>query len=214
MDWGFILHHLTSGVLPVAAALALYFILLRMLGKKPGAGHTVISFVFCFYLIGILTMTGVCLRGSFSPRIVCIPFADMIRGPVDMVLNILLFVPMGVFLPLLYREFDRLRRIALAGFLVSFSVEAAQMFGSGATDINDLITNTLGACLGYGLYKSLHRAIPKARIEKTRIEGPLCFLEPLLFWGGSLLCMLTVQIPIFHALFAGRMAGGELQLWK
>jgi glycopeptide antibiotics resistance protein len=214
MDWGFVIHHLISGVLPVAAALTLYFVLLRALGKRPGAGHAAGSFLFCFYLVGILTMTGVCLRGSFSPRIVYIPFVDMIRGPVDTALNILLFVPMGVFLPLLYGGFDRLRRIALAGFLVSFSVEAAQMFGSGATDINDLITNTLGACLGYGLYKSLRRAVPKAWIEQTRIEGPLCFLEPLLFWAGSLLCMLTVQIPIFHALFSGRMTGGELQLWE
>ena len=81
MDWGFITHHLASGFIPEAAALMMYFILLHVIGKKQTAAHIIMSFVFCFYLVGILTMTGVCLKGSFSPRIVYIPFADMSGNP-------------------------------------------------------------------------------------------------------------------------------------
>ena len=214
MDWNFVTHHLLSGYPTVAAALVLYFIVLGVAGKKQTAGHIAASFVFCFYLVGILTMTGVCIKGTFSPRIVYVPFVDMIRGPVDTILNVLLFVPLGVFLPLLYGKFDGLGKVALAGLLISLSVELAQMFGSGATDINDLITNTAGACLGYGVFRLLRVVIPEAWLARLRGEGAQCYWEPPLFWLGSLLIMLTVQIALFHALFAARAADGELQVWK
>lgn len=97
MDWQFVTHHLVSGYIPVAVALVLYFIFLHATGKKQTMGHIIISFVFCFYLVGMLTMTGVCIGGSFSPRIVYVPFVDMIRGPIDTALNILLFVPLVFF---------------------------------------------------------------------------------------------------------------------
>lgn len=101
-------------------------------------------------------MTGICLKGSFSPRIVYIPFVDMIKRPKDTVLNVILFVPMGIFLPALYGKYDKIGKIALTGFLISLSIIIVQMFGYGATDINDLITNTVGTCLGGCIYTLLH----------------------------------------------------------
>ena len=160
MDWGFITHHLISGYIPVIAALLLYFIVLSLIGKKQSIARIIVSYVFCLYLVGILTMTGVCIRGSFSPRIVYIPFVDMIRGPIDTILNVFLFVPLGLFLPLLYDEFDKVGKVILTGFLISLSAEIIQMFGCGATDINDLITNTIGASVGYGVCKVVEKCIP------------------------------------------------------
>ena len=46
-----------------------------------------------------------------------------------------------------------------------------QLFGFGAKDINDLITNTIGACLGYGIYKMLNRVIPESWNTRIRVEG-------------------------------------------
>ncbi len=80
MDWELCSQHLISGFIPVAFALAIYFVILRILKKKHRVGHILISYVFTFYLVGILTMTGIWYRGMFSPRIVYIPFVDMIRG--------------------------------------------------------------------------------------------------------------------------------------
>ena len=214
MDWQFITHHLTSGYIPVAAALVLYFILLHVMGKRQTIGHIIVSFVFCFYLMGILTMTGVCIGGAFSPRIVYVPFMDMIRGPIDTALNILLFVPLGFFLPILYRKYDRIGKIALVGFLVSLSVEIAQMFGAGATDINDLITNTIGACLGFVPFRLVYKAIPKSWIKQIQVDGVQCFYELLSFWLGTLLIMLTIQVRIFHVLFAANAPAGDMQEWK
>ena len=103
MDWELSIRHLICGYIPVLLALVVYFFLTRK-RKKLSKGHIIASFVFCFYLIGILTITGIWHLGSFAPRLVYIPFWDMISGPVDTVLNILLFIPLGVFLPILYRQ--------------------------------------------------------------------------------------------------------------
>lgn len=201
MDWEFVVCHLISGGIPAAAGLALYFIVLYASGRKQTAAHIIASSCFCFYIIGILTVTGICFKGSFSPRIVIVPFADMIRGPVDTVLNVLLFIPAGIFLPLLYEKYDNLRIIAAAGFLASLSIETAQMFGSGISDINDLITNTAGACVGYGIYALLSRAVPQSWRKRMRLGGPRCYTEPLIFWAGSMILMTTVQVELFRAFF-------------
>ena len=118
----FMKHHLISGLIPILAVLVLYNIVLHLFGKKQNAGHIVASFLFCIYLVGILTATGICIKGSFSPRLSFIPFAEMIRAPVGTMLNIILFVPLGFFLPLLYKKYDKLGKIALVGFLISLSV--------------------------------------------------------------------------------------------
>lgn len=214
MDWQFISRHLISGSFPVLIILVLYFIILHLVGKKHTLSHIIVSFVFCFYLIGILTTTGVYIRGTFSPRISYIPFVDMIRGPIDTTLNILLFIPMGFFLPILYEKFDRIGKIVLAGLLISLSVEITQMFGYGATDINDLITNTVGACLGYGIYKLLCRFIPKSWINHIRADGNQCYFELMLFWICTLLIMITIQPYIYDLLFKTKIPDGEIQLWK
>ena len=51
-------------------------------------------------------------------------------------------------------------------------------------------------------------------IKQIRVEGAQCYYELLLFWIGSLLIMLTIQIRIFHALFAAKATGGEIQEWN
>lgn len=94
------------------------------------------------------------------------------------------------------------------------SVEIAQMFGTGATDINDLITNTVGACLGFLLFRLVYKAIPKSWIKQIQVDGVQCYYELQFFWIGSLLIMLTIQVRIFHALFAANVPAGDMQEWK
>ena len=89
-------------------------------------------------------MTGIGKMKPFLPNIVLTPFPDII----DTILNVVLFLPLGFFLPLLYQKYNSISNVALTGFFSLF-VEIMQMFGRGATDINDLMTNTIGSCLGY-----------------------------------------------------------------
>lgn len=68
------------------------------------------------------------------PEISLIPFFGMISGPIDTILNVVLFVPLRFFLPLLYKKYYRIKTVVLTGFLFSLSVEIVQMFGWGSGD--------------------------------------------------------------------------------
>lgn len=190
-----------SGYIFVVPGILLYFWCLKKSEKKQTPIHIATVFVFCYYLIGILTMTGIGKLKSFSPEIVLIPFLDMISGPIDTVLNIVLFVPLGFFLPLLYKKYSRISNIALTGFLFSLSIEIVQMFGRGSTDINDLITNTVGASLGYFIYKWFVRIARKevfAKFQNNKINDEI---EVLLFIAYSFVIMVTIQPLVISNLF-------------
>lgn len=67
-------------------------------------------------------------------------------------LNIAMFVPLGVFLPLATKPFRRWYWMLTAGAGTSLIIEVAQyILGRGQADVDDLICNTLGAMLGYCL---------------------------------------------------------------
>ena len=69
----------------------------------------------------------------------------------QMLLNVALFVPMGYFLSNLFRGKRLVPLIISVG--ASVCVELIQYVTCrGTTDVNDLITNTLGAVLGIGLF--------------------------------------------------------------
>jgi glycopeptide antibiotics resistance protein len=76
----------------------------------------------------------------------------------DMFLNTLLFLPLGVFLPLLARV-SSARRIMLLGLATSLAIELTQFVldltvSTGrVADINDLLSDTVGALIGYGLLR-------------------------------------------------------------
>lgn len=76
----------------------------------------------------------------------------------NLLANLLLFSPLGFFIPLLYKKCDGWRRIALAGAAISALIEFIQLFIGRSSDIDDAILNTLGVMLGYcvlRLYKKI-----------------------------------------------------------
>ena len=146
-------------------------------------------------------MVGIHGFKTFSPRIVLVPFVDMISGPVDTILNVILFIPLGFFLPLLYKKYNRVNRVALTGVLLSISIEIVQMFGMGSTDINDLITNTVGTCLGYYIYKVVFKLVRKELRRKFQANKVYDYIEVLFFTLYSFVVMITIQPFIIHKLF-------------
>lgn len=87
----------------------------------------------------------------------------------DVVQNVVLFVPLGVLLPLVARV-DSLRRILLVGFLASLTIELLQLASDilvragHAVDVNDLLANVVGAPVGYGLLRGALRLPAVARL--------------------------------------------------
>ena len=67
-------------------------------------------------------------------------------------LNIAMFLPLGVLLPLAAKPFRRWYWMLAAGAGTSLVIEVLQyILGRGQADVDDLICNTLGAMLGYCL---------------------------------------------------------------
>lgn len=98
-----------------------------------------------------------------------IPFSDMVsvRGffGFDFALNLLAFLPFGFYMKMLFDR--RLWAQLLPVFAVSLGFEILQyIFALGASDINDLISNTLGGLAGIGAYV-LAKKLFKAKTEKV-----------------------------------------------
>ena len=185
-----------SGFLFLAPGMLLYFWVQSKQGRKQFPLHEAGCLLFGYYLMGMLTVTGIRQFKAFSPRLVLVPFLDMIVGPEQTILNVVLFVPLGFFLPLLYQGVSSARRAAGTGFLFSLSIELIQMFDMGTTDINDLITNTTGCCLGYGLYLLASKATRKDFLQHFQAAGIRELREIWFFWVYAFAVMVTVQ-PVF-----------------
>lgn len=73
----------------------------------------------------------------------------------NIILNILMFVPLGVFLPLYTSKLDKIYKVISIGFLITLIIEIMQYAtGFGIFEIADLLNNTIGVLIGYGLYKA------------------------------------------------------------
>jgi glycopeptide antibiotics resistance protein len=70
--------------------------------------------------------------------------------------NVLLFVPLGLLVPLVLPRMDRRWRVLALGAGVSLLVELAQlpMAGIRRADVNDLLMNVAGTALGWLIYTS------------------------------------------------------------
>lgn len=95
----------------------------------------------------------------WEPAVNLIPFGDEkdSRFFLQIGLNALMFVPLGFLLPILWSRCRRWYSTLLAGFLTSLTIEVSQLFSFRATDVDDLIMNTLGAFLGYCLCRACFR---------------------------------------------------------
>lgn len=63
--------------------------------------------------------------------------------------NVLLFMPVGFLLPLVKKPFEKFYGTVLFALAFSLIVETAQYFIGRGCDIDDLMMNTLGAILGF-----------------------------------------------------------------
>ncbi len=178
-----------------------YFFVLHILKKKQRPLHIAVAFLFSFYLFAILAATGIgnTWPSSFSPEIILVPFRDLLRAPRHLLLNIAAFVPFGIFLPLLYGKFRNIISIVLTGFLFSLSIELLQMFGWGATELDDLLANTFGVCLGYWawhLIATRFKSEFSAKFQAVHIHDATAVA---LFSACTFLIMAVIRPVVFQA---------------
>ena len=74
---------------------------------------------------------------------------------INLVGNVVMFLPLGFFPPLMWKVFNKLWKTLLWGAGIIVCVELIQLFTLvGNCDIDDLLLNVVGIALGYGLCKA------------------------------------------------------------
>lgn len=99
--------------------------------------------------------------------------------------NILVFAPMGYFLPLLFKKCKRIGATVLTGFIISFLFETCQyLLYLGSADIDDIILNLIGTILGFGFYQTI-KSLTEGK-EKLKYTSTIVFSIIGFFVAGYL----------------------------
>lgn len=186
----------TSVLPPVLIAAAVYVLARRLWLKQRGLsrknwGNEVVRLLLVCWLAGLLALVWTpanfwlkleylfrygwpvelgdwLFRGGFSLEIsIHRQFAEMLNGGSwQLAGNVLLYVPLGLLLPWVWKTSDW-RRVTAAGLAASLVTELVQPVVGRSFDVDDLIANTLGALIGYLLFAVARLLFPKA-VETCR----------------------------------------------
>jgi len=134
------------------------FLLGRKRQKKNGTAfsryHVFAVLVFSVYVLGVYHFTGVSTlydhkRYIFIPELInLVPFSNEI-DIVAYALNVVLFVPFGLLLPMIWQNMGKLRSVLLGAFGFTLLIEVSQLLNFRSTDIDDVILNLAGMTLGF-----------------------------------------------------------------
>ena len=130
--------------------------------------------IFLLYIVVLLRIT--VFRASFGRyplfshgQIELVPFVGLIQifhNSVPMFLylfvgNLIWFVPLGLLLPVLTRA---RKSTILWGLGLSLYIEVSQfIFGTGVSEVEDLILNTAGTGIGYCIYLGINAGLKKRK---------------------------------------------------
>lgn len=139
--------------------------------------------VFVLFMVGLLVLTvgppyrqiygglgGTVSRIRRGEGVNLVPFRSIIgyfehyvRGyfEVNFIGNIFMFIPWGFGLVLLWKRQQRVSSIILCSLGLTLFIETVQLFIGRSVDVDDVILNFLGSCLGAGLYFGLRKLFPK-----------------------------------------------------
>ncbi len=171
----FLINQIMPGVIP-AVVLAIIALVVCLARKAPRA-KTVYWTLFAAYagfVIGETVLNPSFVPGEYSSGVNLVPFRDLIyytRRRLSWyfwqaLLNIVLFVPYGVFLKIGRRK---LWVSALIGFGSSLLIEAVEyVTNRGVFDVDDLILNTLGVVIGCLLMSLVYR-MRRGKTEQEQI---------------------------------------------
>jgi len=169
-------------LLPLGVALmVLSWVLLRRRGPLT-ARRLAAAWVAGWYAVAVLGATLLPMHlawgaGAGPPelyRIIVIPLTTMRVD--DFLLNIVMTLPLAALLYVTFSVREK-RRVVLVGFAISAVIEATQavldiaLHGNRWADVNDMISNTLGAWLGYLAFRQALRFAPFRRLVESCALG-------------------------------------------
>ena len=90
---------------------------------------------------------------NLKPLIYLFDYPTMGEALLNLMGNTAMFVPLGIVWPAVFKKLNTHGKVIAAGFGVSLTIEILQLpFFDRATDVDDLLLNTLGFLVGYGIY--------------------------------------------------------------
>lgn len=151
--------------------------------KRPSRRYTkkndIWKWVFILYLFMMLSVAGIgtvwdigrCDSLIRANEINLIPFHSY--GMRTYILNIIMFMPLGFLLPLIWRDLKGYI-VVLEGLGMSFMIEVMQLFNHRQSDVDDLMMNCLGTLVGVLLWKAfsmIFRIKSSSREKTERFEA-------------------------------------------
>ena len=100
----------------------------------------------------------------------------------NIIFNILMFLPLGFVLPLLFKKCEKFYITYFLGLCMTISIEVLQLISKrGIFEIDDIINNTLGCMIGYGvvmIFLLFSKRNKKSLVNKVLIM--LCYQIPVI----------------------------------
>lgn len=183
--------------------------------KQRRFSRTAMVMIFALYLTAVFSVTGIpsVVSWHIHPDLNLIPLIDIMNNPLaytrNTILNIMLFMPLGFLLPALWKEYRSLRTAAAAGLILSLFIEILQIFTFRLTDVDDLITNTVGTVAGYCIGRHFAFRLPFALQENETWKGSR--FEPLILFGLVFLISFCLKPVLSDAIWDRVLDSG---LWE
>lgn len=159
-----------------------FYLLIRKPWRKWSKREAVLA-VFVLFMVGLLVLTvgppylqidgglgGAVNRIRRGEGVNLVPFRSIIdyfqhyvRGyfEVNLLGNIFMFMPWGFGLVLLWKRQQQVSSIILCALGLTLFIETIQLFIGRSVDVDDIILNFAGSCLGAALYFLLRKSFPK-----------------------------------------------------
>ena len=106
----------------------------------------------------------------FPPRINLIPFVNLLdyeirrEALINVIGNTAMFIPIGIIWPSVFQKLDTAAKTIAAGAGFSLFIEILQLpFFDRVSDVDDLILNSLGFLLGYGIWRMVRAIFHKVK---------------------------------------------------
>ncbi|WP_315168161.1 VanZ family protein [Metaclostridioides mangenotii] len=138
-----------------------------MKDKDNNKTNKLTNVLFIIYLIALFWIIVFKFNVQFSymgnmRSINLIPFSEslIINGKLhfsEIIMNVVIFLPLGIYVGILFKRWIIGKKLFLF-FLISLICEGFQfILGVGASDITDIINNTLGGIIGLMIYKGIEK---------------------------------------------------------
>lgn len=174
------------------------------------------AYVSVLYMLGLVAFTMYpmpddpqmyCATHHLRPQLNVFRFISDLQmgglyGLLQLLMNIALFVPFGFMVTRWWRW--RWWAVIPAGFLVSMTIEFTQLTGFWGIypcayrqfDVNDMMTNTIGTIIGYGIAQAFTALVPVQEVDEDHINTHPGLVHRAVSYAIDWLLMLLVSYPL------------------